>query len=262
MLSKIVAKKKERVNAAKACIPLSELKARLADADLLRPFGQSLQAPLMSVIAEVKKASPSKGSLGLTIDVESLARQYERGGARAISVLTEQDYFQGSTADLTKVRTAVSLPVLRKDFVIEEYQIYESRCLSADALLLIAGLLTASQLSEYLGLCNELGLEALVETHNAEEIEKALLAGAKIVGINNRDLTNFRTNVHHTVSLATIVPDGVILVSESGIKTAADVEMLKAAGADAVLVGETLVRSQDPAEKIRELTGGKLHDQD
>ncbi|MBS3901821.1 MAG: indole-3-glycerol phosphate synthase TrpC [Dethiobacter sp.] len=261
MLSQIVAKKKERLAAATARLSLRELKIRSADGEPPRPFGERLAQTGVSLIGEVKKASPSKGKLGLRVDVEVLAKQYEMGGAQAISVLTEEDYFLGSIADLQAVRAAVSLPVLRKDFVLTEYQLYESRYLQADAVLLIARLLSHSQLQEYLSLCRELKLGALVEAHNGNEVELALLAGAKIVGINNRDLATFKIDLGLTVSLASMVPDEVLLVSESGIQTAAEVAMLKAVEVDAILVGETLVRSPDVVAKIRELLAGEKNDQ-
>lgn len=261
MLSQIVAKKKVRVAAASASLSLRELKIRLADAKPLRPFGESLEQPGMSLIGEVKKASPSKGNLGLSAAVEVLAKQYEKGGAHAISVLTEEDYFLGSVADLQAVRDAVGLPVLRKDFVLTEYQLYETCYLKADAVLLIARLLSRSQLQEYLCICRELKLGVLVEAHNSREVEFALLAGAKIVGINNRDLATFKIDLGLTVSLAEMIPEDVILVSESGIETAAEVAMLKAAKVDAILVGETLVRSHDAVAKIRELLAGEKDDQ-
>jgi len=261
MLSQIVAKKKERLAIAQGKLSLRELKIRLADAKPLRPFGARLEQPGVSLIGEVKKASPSKGSFGLSVAVEILAKQYEQGGAQAISVLTEEDYFLGSVADLQAVRAAVGLPVLRKDFVLSEYQLYESRYLHADAVLLIARLLSRSQLQEYLCICRELELGVLVEVHNSKEVELALLAGAKNVGINNRDLATFKIDLGLTVSLAEMIPDDVILVSESGIQTAAEVEMLHAAGVDAMLVGETLVRSTDAVAKIRELLTGAAYDQ-
>ncbi|MBS4007174.1 MAG: indole-3-glycerol phosphate synthase TrpC [Clostridium sp.] len=261
MLSQIVAKKKERLAAAIAGLSLRELKIRLAEAESLRPFGERLAQPGISLIGEVKKASPSKGKLGLRVDVEVLARQYEKGGAQAISVLTEEDFFLGSAADLQAVRAATTLPVLRKDFVLTEYQLYESRYLCADAVLLIVRLLSRSQMHEYLCICRELKLGALVEAHNSKEVELALLAGAKIVGINNRDLATFKTDLGLTLSLAEMIPHDVILVSESGIQTAAEVAMLRAAEVDAILVGESLVRSDDAVAKIKELLAGERNDQ-
>ncbi len=258
MLAKIVVEKRERLEAVKKSLPLSVIKEGITTRESLRPFQESLQQTGVSVIAEIKKASPSKGNFGLSKPVEVLARQYEKGGARAISVLTEELFFSGSSEDLRAVREAVKLPVLRKDFVIDAYQIYESSYISADAVLLIAGLLSVAQLAEYLAICRELGMSALVEAHDANEIKDALAAGAKILGINNRDLKTFKTDVNHTSKLAGLVPDDVVLVSESGISNASDVKKLAAAGADAVLVGEALVHSLDPVQKIKELTGGRV----
>ena len=254
MLSKIAAEKKKRVAEAKRSVPLEAIKEKISLREPLRPFLESLLKPGVSVIAEVKKASPSKGDLGLKVSVAELAKQYLAGGARAISVLTEGDFFMGSATDLVSVRQAVELPVLRKDFVIDSYQLYESRAMNADAVLLIAGFLSEKTLAGYLETCGELGLAALVETHSADEVGMALRVGAKILGINNRDLRTFETDIARTITLAGLVPENVVLVSESGIHSAEDVARLSAAGADAVLVGESLVKADDPAEKIREFT--------
>ncbi|MDW7650799.1 MAG: indole-3-glycerol phosphate synthase TrpC [Bacillota bacterium] len=255
MLLQIAAKKKQRVIAAKCRLPLEQLKESLTAAGSPGKFRAALTAPGISVIAEIKRASPSKGDFGLRVPITELAGQYEAGGASAISVLTEEDFFLGSQEDLTAVRQTVTLPVLRKDFVIDAYQLYETRALNADAVLLIAGFLPEKQLAGYLEICEELGLAALVETHNQEEIKLALRAGANILGINNRDLRTFRTDINRTVRLAGLIPDDVVLVSESGIHTAEDIKMLTLAGADAVLVGESLVKSADAAAKIREFSG-------
>lgn len=256
MLSQIAAEKNKRVTEAKARLPLSEIKEIIREAEPLRPFEKALSGPGISVIAEVKKASPSKGDFQLAMPVGELAACYRAGGADAISVLTEEDFFKGSPADLTAVRQAVGLPVLRKDFLLDAYQLYESRMLCADAVLLIAGFLTEGRLREYLEICGELGMAALVEAHSAAEITMALRAGARILGINNRDLQTFRTDIQTTVKLTGMVPDNILLVSESGIKTRADVVLLEAAGADAILVGETLVRAEDPASVIQKLKRG------
>lgn len=260
MLSKIAVRKKQRVAAAKIIAPLEAIKETLVHAKPLRPFHQALCKPGMSVIAEVKKASPSKGDFGLTLPVEELAARYEAGGARAISVLTEEDYFGGSAEDLTTVRNTVHLPVLRKDFVIDSYQLYESRAMGADAVLLIAGFLDESTLAAFLDICADLGLAALVETHSDVEIQMALRLGVKIIGINNRNLQTFTTDIHHTLKLAPLIPADTLLVSESGIHSARDVQLLGTAGADAVLVGESLVLHCDPAQKIQELLRGDSYD--
>lgn len=256
MLSQIAAKKKACITKAKKNIPLEAIKEKLVDAEPLRPFLEALLEPGISVIAEVKKASPSKGDFNLKWPVTELALHYEAGGARAISVLTEEDFFKGSAADLYEVRSTVNLPVLRKDFIIDSYQLYESRGMGADAVLLIAGFLGEKELTAFLDLCSDLGLAALVETHCEDEIKTALCAGARIVGINNRNLQTFATDVRHTLQLAPFVPDDIVLVSESGIHTTSDIDLLAAAGADAVLVGESLVCNCNPAKKIQELVGG------
>ncbi len=258
MLAKIVADKKKKLANSKLQLPEAALREKLRDAGDIRPFKEALEKEGMAVIAEVKKASPSKGDFGLTVPVDELARCYQAGGASAISVLTEEDHFHGSVADLLSVRATVNLPVLRKDFIVDSYQLYESRVIGADAVLLIAGLLDEEKLCHYLGICRELGLAALVETHNGEDLAQAIKAGADIIGVNNRNLSTFKTDISHTINLASMVPNNVLLVSESGIFTSEDVNKLAEAGAHAVLVGESLVRSNDPEQKIRELLGGKL----
>ncbi len=255
MLARIVADKEKRIAEQKRTLPIRTIKKILTSIGSTRPFHEAIKMEGVSVIAEVKKASPSKGCFALTMTAPQLAAAYETGGARGISVLTEEDYFLGSTEDLKAVRAAVGLPVLRKDFIIDEYQLYESRAVGADAVLLIVGLLPENVLSEYLSICKELGLAALVEAHSQEEIETALSAGAGIIGINNRDLKSFKTDVAHTLKLAEYVPGNVALVSESGISSAEDVARLFDAGVDAVLVGEALVCSGEPAKKIRKLLG-------
>jgi indole-3-glycerol phosphate synthase len=256
VLARIIAGKMTKLADSKRRMPEAALQEQLKYAGEIRPFKEALSGKEVAIIAEVKRASPSRGSLGLRTPVETLAGHYQRGGASAISVLTEEDYFMGSVTDLQSVRAAVQLPILRKDFIVDHYQLYESRVIGADAVLLIAGLLDEETLRRYLGICRELGLATLVETHSQEDLASAIRAGAEIIGVNNRDLNTFKTDISHTISLAGLVPDGVLLVSESGIFTADDVKRLSEAGADAVLVGESLVRSADPAQKIRELLGG------
>lgn len=255
MLDRIVLEKKKQVEAAKVRLPQPELIERIKDAGPLRVFEEALVAPGISVIAEVKRRSPSGGDFKLRFSPTDLALRYLDGGAAAVSVLTEEDFFLGGSADLTAVREAAGLPVLRKDFVFDLYQLYESRLICADAVLLIAALLNQAELKQYLAVCAELGMAALVEAHRAAEITKALRAGARMIGINNRDLRTFRTDINNTIKLAGMVPDQVLLVSESGIRTRDDVRKLEAAGADAILVGETVVRAPDPAAMIRRLKG-------
>jgi indole-3-glycerol phosphate synthase len=260
MLRQIVADKEKRLAEIKRKTPEEALRERIAHAGDLRPFKEALLGPEVSIIAEIKKASPTRGNFGLTRAVTEQALCYEAGGAAAVSVLTEEDHFLGSSGDLVQARSAVSLPVLRKDFIIDSYQLYESRLLCADAVLLIAGLLNTAVLRQMLSTCSALGLDAVVETRSAAEILRAMEAGAVIIGINNRDLATFVTDLVQTEKLARFVPGDVLLVSESGINTAQDMSRMAASGVNAVLVGEALVRASDPAQKIRELREAQ-HDQ-
>jgi len=205
------------------------------------------------LIAEVKKASPSRGLIRPDFDPVAIARTYESAGASTISVLTDEQYFQGRLEYLAAIRAAVNLPLLRKDFIIDAYQVFESRAAQADGILLIVAALSRGQLSEFLGLADELGMASLVEVHTAEELDAALQVGARIVGVNNRDLRTFETKLETTLELASSVPADRVLVSESGILTRADVERLMEAGVDAILVGESLMRDPDPGVKVREL---------
>jgi indole-3-glycerol phosphate synthase len=211
---------------------------------------------LVSVIAEIKRATPSKGILRRDFDPASLARAYAKGGARAISVLTDARFFQGGADDLRKAREASDLPILRKDFVIDEYQLWEARVMGADAALLIARILEGGQISEYSDMARELGLAALVEVHDERELERALDAGAGIVGVNNRDLDDFRPSIKTTERLRRLIPPAVVAVSESGISSLDDMGILKALKIDAALIGEELLKAPDPAARLRELRGG------
>ena len=224
-----------------------------------RPAGKDFQAALaasgLSVIAELKQASPSKGLIAPAFERIYLdkARQYEEGGAAAISCLTEPKFFLGSDEYLRQVRAAVQLPILRKDFTVDEYQIYEAKCLGADAVLLICSLLSQAQLAEYLCQAHELGLAALVEAHDADEVGSALAAGAAIIGVNNRNLKDFSVNPLNSLRLREQIPAEKLFVAESGIAKASDCAGLKAAGVQAVLVGEALMRSSDPAAMLKEM---------
>ena len=224
-----------------------------------RPAGKDFQAALaatgLSVIAELKQASPSKGLIAPDFERIYLdkARQYEEGGAAAISCLTEPKFFLGSDEYLRQVRAAVQLPILRKDFTVDEYQIYEAKCLGADAVLLICSLLSQGQLAEYLCQAHELGLSALVEAHDADEVGSALAAGAAIIGVNNRNLKDFSVNPLNSLRLREQIPAEKLFVAESGIAKASDCAGLKAAGVQAVLVGEALMRSPNPAAMIKEM---------
>lgn len=224
-----------------------------------RPVGKDFQAALaapgLSVIAELKQASPSKGLIAQDFERIYLdkARQYEEGGAAAISCLTEPKFFLGSDEYLRQVRAAIQLPILRKDFTVDEYQIYEAKCLGADAVLLICSLLSQGQLAEYLCQAHELGLSALVEAHDADEVASALAAGAAIIGVNNRNLKDFSVNPLNSLRLREQIPAEKLFVAESGIAKASDCAGLKAAGVQAVLVGEALMRSPNPAAMIKEM---------
>jgi indole-3-glycerol phosphate synthase len=214
------------------------------------------------LIAEVKKASPSKGLIRPDFDPVAIARRYEETGASAISVLTDEKYFQGKLEYLTAIRETVQLPLLRKDFIIDRMQVYESRAAGADAILLIVAALPIGDLHALLSLTRDLGMDALVEVHTEPELCAALSVGAEIIGINNRDLQTFETKLETTIELAPKVPPDKVLVSESGINTRADVERLMAAGVDAILVGESLMREPDPGTKVKELLHKNTDDTD
>jgi indole-3-glycerol phosphate synthase len=223
--------------------------------DLGRRFYQRLARPGLNFICEVKKASPSKGVIAQEFPYLQLAQAYERAGAAAISCLTEPEYFLGKDQYLQEIARTVKLPVLRKDFTVSAYQIYQARLLGAAAVLLIVTLLSEAQLREYLQLAASLHLAALVEAHTAAEVITALRAGARIIGVNNRNLQDFTVDLETSIRLRPLVPAGKLFVAESGIRTAADVKQLRQAGVNAVLIGETLMRSQDIAGKLRELAG-------
>ncbi len=256
ILDEIVAYKKEELAETKRRRPLADVKARAADAAPVRGFGKALSTGKgIRLIAEVKKASPSKGVIREDFDPVKIARIYEESGASCISVLTEQKFFQGRLDYLAAIRAAVGLPLLRKDFIINEYQIFEARAAGADAVLLIAACLEKEQLEDFIGIAAQTGLEALVESHTHRELDRALLAGAAIVGINNRNLETFTVSLRTTLDLLKDIPDDRTVVSESGIKTRDDVIMLEQAGLDAILVGESLMREKDIRKKVKELLG-------
>lgn len=208
-----------------------------------------------AVIAEVKRRSPSKGVLRDGLDPVKLAGVYEHNGAAAISVLTDRQFFGGSTDDLRKISNAAGIPVLRKDFIIDPLQIYESRMIGADAVLLIARVLEQSELKEYIEIARSLGLAALVEIHDRSDAEKAAASGAEIIGINNRDLSTFVTDIRTTLDLLVLIPEGKTIVSESGINTRTDIVLLQHAGVNAFLIGEALVKADDPGLRLREFLG-------
>lgn len=222
------------------------------------PFEAALRKPGMSFICEVKKASPSKGIIAEEFHYREIAADYERAGADAISVLTEPEYFLGCSMYLEEIHRQVKLPLLRKDFVVDEYQIYDARLLGASAVLLICSLLKADKLKRYLSLCGELGLAALVEAHDDGEVSMAAEAGAGIIGINNRNLKTFEVDFSNALRLRRLVPPETIFVAESGIRTAEDIRRLAEARVDAVLVGETLMRAENKAAKLEELRRGSI----
>ena len=256
ILDTIAASAKERV-AAKEALPLAEqiARARELDSNTGFPFEQALAKKRMSFICEVKKASPSKGLIAPEFPYVQIAKEYEAAGADAISVLTEPAFFQGKNEYLTKIRQTVQIPLLRKDFTVDEYMIYEAKNIGADAFLLICAILSPMQLSEYAGIARELGLSALVEAHDEKEVEMALAAGARIVGVNNRNLKDFTVDIHNSVRLRELVPENILFVSESGMKTRQDIARLEQNGTNAVLIGETLMRSADKKAVLQELRG-------
>lgn len=248
----------ERVAAAKANISANEIKSRalsLPKGDF--KFEKALKGEDISFICECKKASPSKGIIAEDFPYLRIAREYEQAGADCISVLTEPKWFLGSDEYLREIAENVSIPCLRKDFTVDEYMIYEAKLLGASAVLLICSILSERQLSEYLELAHSLGLSALVEAHNEAEIETAVRLGAKIIGVNNRDLKTFNVDMNNAAHLRELVPRDRVFVSESGVQTAEDVESLRKIGANAVLIGETLMRAPDKKAKLDELKGRK-----
>ncbi len=259
ILDKIVASKQREIEEARKQVSEPELERRLAEAPPARDFGAALSSPgEIRVIGEVKKASPSAGVIRSDFDPVAIAQAYERHGAACISVLTDAPFFQGNLSHLSAIRAAVSRPLLRKDFILDRYQLLEARLAGADAVLLIAEILQASDLPRLLREAGALGLEALVELYDAENLSRVIDSSARLIGINNRDLRTFVTRLEHTLELAARVPADRCLVSESGIRTRADVLRLQEAGVRAILVGETLMRSPDLGAKLDELRGVDL----
>lgn len=250
---------RKRARTDQAVIPETEMRARVKA--LGRGNGEAflsaLKKPGISFICEIKRASPSKGMISPDFPYMKIAGAYERAGADCISCLTEPEYFLGSDRIFREIRSAVSLPMLRKDFTVSAYQLDQARLMGANAALLIVSLLDESTLAAYLERCEELGIAALVETHDEEEIRRAVSAGAKIIGVNNRNLKDFSVDFDNAARLRDRIPAGCVYVAESGVKTPADVERLQQIGADAALVGETLMRANDPAEMLRFLRGGQ-----
>ena len=218
-------------------------------------FEQALRKEDVSFICECKKASPSKGLIAPNFPYLEIAKEYEAAGADCISVLTEPKWFLGNDEYLKEIAKAVSIPCLRKDFTVDEYQIYQAKVLGASAVLLICSVLTENQMKDYIRICDELGLSALVEVHDEQEVQTALNTGARIIGVNNRNLKDFSVDTDNSRRLRELIPPNVLFVSESGVRTAEDVETLRKIGADAVLIGETLMRASDKRAKLAELRG-------
>lgn len=251
ILERIVAAKRAEIAAAQRAMPLDELKKKATSP--VRDFVGALRTKRPAVIAEVKKASPSRGVLREHFDPAAIARSYEAGGAACLSVLTDREFFKGSAADLQAARSACSLPVLRKDFVIDPYQVHESRAMGADCILLIAACLPTSEMVELERLAHGAGMAVLVEVHDAAELEQALQLRTPLLGINNRNLKTFETRLDTTLGLLSRVPKDRLVVTESGILSATDVSRMRAAGVEAFLVGEAFMRAPDPGEALRGL---------
>lgn len=259
ILKRILARKAEEVAERTHRLGLRELKQRIEDVEATRGFVGSLEQKLAAgraaVIAEIKKASPSRGVLREDFDPARIAISYEQGGAACLSVLTDVDFFMGADAFLQQARAACMLPVLRKDFTIDPYQVYEARMLGADCILLIVAALGDAMLLELLQLAEHLGMDALVEIHDANELERALAVPARLLGINNRDLRTFETRLDVTLGFLDRIPDDRIVVTESGIHTADDVALMRSRGVNTFLVGEAFMKALEPGEKLRELFG-------
>lgn len=259
ILDKIVASKRREIDEARARVPAAELERRLPQAPPVRDFRAALDQPgSVQVLAEVKKASPSAGVLRADFDPVRIARTYAEHGAAAISVLTDMPFFQGQLAYLTAIREAVSLPLLRKDFILDRYQVLEARVAGADAVLLIAEIIEGPELPKLLADIHALGMHALVELYDADNLPRVIDSGARVIGINNRNLRTFVTRLEHTLELAARIPADRCLVSESGIRTRDDILKLQSADVKAVLIGETFMRAPDIGAKLDELRGRSM----
>lgn len=258
ILQKILETKKQEVERAKITTPITQLRENIKDLQPTRKFLERLKqdANPISLIAEIKKASPSRGVMSEDFQPEVIAKEYQRGGASCLSVLTDEHYFQGSNEDLIKAKNACDLPVLRKDFIVDEYQIYESRKIGADCILIIVSAIDdIEKMNEWISLANSFGMDVLVETHNEHDLEQAIAMNAKLIGINNRDLKTFQTDLSTTEKLTRLVPKDVFLVSESAIWTRDDVLRVEKAGAKGILVGESLMTKANIADAVKELLG-------
>ena len=256
ILDRLADHAKERVAAAKLRISADELRERaLALPAGSFEFEKALKKDDIAFICECKKASPSKGIIAEDFPYLDIAKEYEKAGADCISVLTEPKWFLGSDTYLKEITETVSTPCIRKDFTVDDYMIYEAKLLGAKAVLLICSILTQKQISDYIAVCDRLGLSALVETHDEKEIASAISAGARIIGVNNRNLSDFTVDTGNSRRMRELVPENIIFVSESGVKNANDIELLRQAGANAVLIGETLMKAPDKQAKLAELRG-------
>lgn len=256
ILDKLAEHAFERIKAAEKAVPFDEVKSKalsLPKGDFA--FEKALKKPGISFICECKKASPSKGIIAEDFPYLKIAEEYEKAGADCISVLTEPKWFLGSDEYLREIAERVSIPCIRKDFTVDGYMIYEAKLLGAKAVLLICSILSAEQIREYIGICDSLGISALVEAHDENEVKTALNCGARIIGVNNRNLKDFSVDTDNSRRMRELVPDSVVFVSESGVRTAKDIKKLREIGADAVLIGETLMRAEDKRAKLRELKG-------
>ena len=257
MIEELVGAARTGVERRRAEVPLESLEGRLGERPEQRPFGEALVRPGLSLVAEFKRRSPSAGQIRDGAEPGEIARAYEEGGAAALSVLTDEAHFGGSLADLTAARHACELPVLQKDFIVDRYQLYEAAVAGADAILLIVAALDPDVLAELHAEARGLDLDCLVEVHKESELERALAVDADVIGINNRNLDDMSVDVRTTFELITDVPAGKTVVSESGISDRSTLEELERVGVDAVLIGEALMRADDPAAKVRELTAGE-----
>lgn len=257
ILDEIVVKTKERVSKLKELKSFDEFKSEVELMSVNKKFlfEKALKKNDINFICEVKKASPSKGVIANNFKYLEIAKEYESAGADAISVLTEPDFFLGDNKYLKEIVNNVKIPVLRKDFIIDEYQIYESKQIGASAVLLICTLLDVDTLNKYISIAHSLGLSALVEVHNEEEVASALKAGARIIGVNNRNLKTFEVDINNSVKLRPLIPENIIFISESGIKSAQDITLLKSIKTNAVLIGETLMTSDDKKKQLKILRG-------
>ncbi len=262
ILKKILQRKVEEIAEATAKESLADLTNRAKTALPVRGFIQSIEnkiaASQAAVIAEIKKASPSKGVMRENFIPAEIAKSYEKGGAACLSILTDRDFFQGATQYLMQAREATSLPVIRKDFIIDPYQVYEARAMHADCILLIVSALEDARLNELLALANELQMDVLMEVHDREEMQRAIVSGAKLIGVNNRNLRTFEVSLQTTLNMLDMLPEDRILVTESGIHAPQDVQLMREHNVNSFLVGEAFMRADEPGEKLAELFSGDV----